>query len=75
MTATQLQTLLIRLLVRAHGGDIRSWRQALGPVRRYDVATHPHCNWAVAPSGSARQNGAIEDLCDQVRGEHPIIGE
>ena len=73
MTIIQLQTLLIARLVRAHGGETRSWRQALGPIRHYDVATHPHCNWAVAPSGSARQNSAIEELCDSVRAEHPIV--
>ena len=74
MISAQLETLLITRLVRKHGGSKIGWRRALGPVRLYDTATHPHCNWAVAPSGSIGQNRAIEELCDEVRGEHPIIG-
>ncbi|MES2497221.1 MAG: hypothetical protein V4618_14005 [Pseudomonadota bacterium] len=73
MTTHQLLTLLVNRLTRAQGGDSRAWRRALGPVRLYDVATHPHCNWAVMPSGSIRENAAIERLCDHVRDEHPII--
>jgi hypothetical protein len=73
MTAHQLQALLVNRLIRAHGGGSRAWRAAVGPVRVYDVATHPHCNWAVMPSGSIGENAAVERLCDSVRAEHPII--
>ena len=74
MTVHQLQALLVTRLLRAHGGAGRGWRPALGQIRLYDVATHPHCNWAVYPSGSVGENAAIESLCDSVRAEYPIIG-
>jgi hypothetical protein len=46
---------------------------ALGPVHRHDVATHPHCNWSVAPSGGSREIAEIEHLLDTFRLEHPIV--
>lgn len=73
MTAHQLQALLVTRLVRTHGGDSRGWRRAIGEIRLYDLDTHPHCNWAVNPSGSIRENAAIERLCDSLRAEHPIV--
>ena len=73
MLPGQLETLLINQLVRDHGGSKLRWRKALGPIRLHDIATHPHCNWSVAPSGTIGQNRAIEELCDDVRGEHPIV--
>lgn len=73
MYALQLENLLLTRLLREHGGSKRNWRSALGSVRLYDVATHPHCNWSVAPSGTIRENRAIEELCDEVRGEYPIV--
>ena len=75
MTVHQLQALLVTRLLRAHGGAGRNWRQAIGPIRLYDLATHPHCNWAVHPSGTIPENAAIERLCDSVRAEHPIVGD
>jgi hypothetical protein len=73
MNIHQLQDLLLSALVRNHGGERRRWRTAMGPIRLYDVETHPHCNWAVAPSGSSRENAAMERLLDDMRGRHPIV--
>ena len=73
MIAAQLESLLLTRLIRAHGGNRLRWRRALGPVRIYDVATHAHCNWSVTPSGNFGENRLIEELCDDVRGEHPIV--
>ena len=73
MTASELQDLLVATLVRRHGGTQRSWRLAVGRVRVYDAATHPHCNWAIDPSGSDREVAAIERLSDEVRLAHPLL--
>jgi hypothetical protein len=73
MTASELQDLLVTTLLRKAGGSKRRWRLALGPVRVYDRATHPHCNWSVTPSGSAGEIAAIETLLDEVRSRHPIV--
>jgi hypothetical protein len=73
MHVSQLQALLIQRLIRNDGGSQRAWRIAIGPIRLHDPATHPHCNWSVAPSGNIRQNAAIERLLDSVRLDHPII--
>lgn len=75
MTAGELQDLLVTALVRKHGGSKRGWRAALGPLRVHDTATHPHCNWSAAPSGSAAENAAIERLLDDLRGRHPLVSE
>ncbi len=73
MTASDLQSLLLTTLVRDHGGDRRRWRLVLGDVRVHALATHPHCNWSVTPSGAFADIDAVETLVDRVRGEHPIV--
>jgi hypothetical protein len=73
MNALDLQELLASALLRRFGGTKRAWRVAVGPVRTYDPATHPHCNWAVSPSGTPGQNAAIEQLLDELRARHPIV--
>jgi hypothetical protein len=71
--ASELQDLLVRTLVRSFGGSPRHWRAVIGPVRLYDIRTHAHCNWSVAPSGGSREIGRVENLLDTVRLEHPIV--
>lgn len=73
MTADALTDLMIAALIRAHGGSRRRWRIAIGALRIHDARTHPHCNWSVAPGGSATDVAAIEDLLDDVRLRHPIV--
>ena len=73
MTSSALQDLLVDRLVRAHGGTRRRWRIVLGPVRLHDLATHPQCNWSVAPSGGAREISSVENLLDEVRLTHSIV--
>lgn len=73
MTASQILDLLIAALTREAGGSKRAWRLAIGPVRVYDEATHPHCNWSVSPSGDASQTEQIERLLDDMRLRFPIV--
>lgn len=73
MNASELQDMLVAALVRKLGGTQRRWRMAIGPVRLHDRATHSHCNWSVAPSGSHREIGAIERLLDDIRLSHPFV--
>lgn len=73
MTAQDLADLLMAKLVREHGGGRRRWRIAIGDVRVYSLLTHPHCNWAVAPSGNVRENAAIERCVDDLREQHPVV--
>lgn len=73
MTTNDILDLMVAALVRKSGGSNRHWRLAIGPVAVYSPATHPHCNWSVSPSGSARDTAAIEQLLDSVRLSHPIV--
>jgi hypothetical protein len=73
MTGADLIDLFLTRLLRAHGGTRRRWKQVLGDVRVYDVATHPHCNWSLTPAGEAGEIAAVERIADRVRGEHPVI--
>ncbi len=73
VTPLDLRDLLVRRLTAATGGPAQRWRKAIGAVRVYPLATHPHCNWSVAPSGSPHEVDAIERLLDVVRGEHPHV--
>jgi hypothetical protein len=73
MTASDLQDLLVATLARKLGGSPRRWRIAIGAVRLHDSATHPHCNWSVAPSGPNIVVAEIEALLDTVRLSHPIV--
>ena len=73
MTASELQEMLVATLVRKAGGTRRQWRMAIGPVRLHALATHPHCNWSVAPSGGSREIAEIERLLDDVRLSHPFV--
>jgi len=73
MTLSDLQDLIVFKLVR-EAGDTRSrWRIVLGPFRIYDKTTHPQCNWAVMPTGSAREVVVVERLLDDVRMEHSLV--
>lgn len=73
MNASDLQDLIVRTLVRQSGGSRRDWHLAVGAVRIHDVATHPHCNWSLAPSGDSRENERIERLLDTLRLDHPLV--
>jgi hypothetical protein len=74
MRASELQDRIVRALVRSSGGSPRRWRVVLGPIRIYDIRTHSHCNWSVAPSGEIGEVARIEKLLDTLRLEHPIVG-
>src|SRR3546814_16853023 len=71
MTASELQDLLVATPVRKAGGTRRRWRIAVGPVRLHDLATHPHCNWSIAPSGGVREVAEIAQLLERFRLAHP----
>ena len=73
MTASDLRDLLIATLLRKVGGNKRDWRKAVGSVRVYDRATHPHCNWAINPAGDVGENAAIERVMDDLRSAHPLV--
>jgi hypothetical protein len=73
MLASQLQDLIVSTLVRQAGGTQRRWRIALGPIELRDPRSYAHCNWEVAPSGTPRENAAIERLLDTIRLEHPQV--
>lgn len=73
MTKADLIDLFLAALLRQHGGTRRRWRTVLGDVKLYSAATHPHCNWSLAPSGEAGEIAAVERIADRLRGEHPIV--
>ena len=73
MLASQLQDLIVSTLVRQAGGTQRRWRIALGPVRLRDPRHYATCNWEVTPSGTPRENAAIERLLDTLRIEYPAV--
>lgn len=74
MPPADLRDLFLLTLTRRFGGNRRRWRMVMGEVRTYSRATHPHCNWAVMPSGSAAENEAVESVADDLRAAHPIVG-
>ncbi|RYY28325.1 MAG: hypothetical protein EOP62_03765 [Sphingomonadales bacterium] len=73
MTRDALIDLFIRKLLREGSGTRRRWRAVLGEVKLYSIATHPHCNWLISPSGDSYENAAVERLADQLRSDHPIV--
>lgn len=73
MTANDLIDLLVAQLLRDHGKTKHHWRKAVGPIRLYDRATHPHCNWSATPTGSPRDVALIEALLDDIRMAHPLL--
>lgn len=73
MTGSDLQQLLVTKLVQSRGGTRQRWRRAVGELRVYSVATHPHCNWEVRASGSAGDIEAVEDMADRLRAAHAVI--
>ena len=75
MTSSQLQDLIVAMLVRRANGTGRRWRMVVGPVRVLDITTYPHCNWSVSPTGGTREVGEVERLLDSVRLEHPVVTE
>jgi hypothetical protein len=75
MTSGALQDLFLSTLVRKAGGNRRRWRLVLGDMRVYSVATHPHCNWTVTPTGTYAENDIVERIADELRVTHPIVRE
>jgi hypothetical protein len=75
MTPSQLTDLLVAQLVRDKGGMAQRWRRVVGGVQIYDVKTHPHCNWAIRPTGSNSEIATVERLLDDIRISHPIVSE
>lgn len=73
MTADALRDLFLTVLTRRFGGSRRRWRIVIGEVRVYSRESHPHCNWAVTPSGSAGENETVEGVADELRAAHPIV--
>jgi hypothetical protein len=73
VTAADLHEMFITTLLREAGGNRRHWRLALGQVKVYGVDTHPHCNWAVSPSGTLRDLTEIERVADRLRERYPVI--
>jgi hypothetical protein len=73
MQSSQLQDLIVSKLALEHGGTKRRWRIAVGPIKLHSSATHAHCNWSVAPSGTPRENSQIERLMDDLRLAHPVV--
>ena len=73
MTVSDLRAQFVATLTRSHGGNPRRWAQALGDIRLHSLATHSHCNWSIAPSGSAAETDAIEALADTLRLHHPVV--
>jgi hypothetical protein len=47
LTRTQLEDLLIEILTGAAGGTADRWREILGPVTVYPMASRPASNWSV----------------------------
>jgi hypothetical protein len=75
MTASELRSLLSRMLASRAGGSATQWRSVIGEVRIYPISTHPHCNWEVRPAGSAAQIAAVERAVDQVRDRHQWLAK
>lgn len=73
MTADKLIDLLVARLLRDHGKSKHHWRKAIGPLRLYSPATHPHCNWNAIPTGSFQDIALIEGLLDDLRMVHPLL--
>lgn len=73
MSRDDLRDLFLSALLRDSGGTRGRWRIVLGEVRVYSIATHPHCNWSITPSGTARENNLVEALADELRLRHPIV--
>jgi hypothetical protein len=73
MTRDQMIDLLVACLLRDHGRSKHHWRKAIGGLRLYDAATHPHCNWTATPTGSLRDVALIESLLDDMRFTYPML--
>ncbi|MFZ2998601.1 hypothetical protein [Sphingobium sp.] len=73
MTAEKLIDLLVARLLRDHGKSKHHWRKAIGTLRLYSPATHPHCNWNANPTGSFQDVALIENLLDDLRMRHPLL--
>ena len=73
MTANDMIDLLVARLMRDHGKSKHHWRKAIGPIRLYSAATHPHCNWVATPTGMGRDVALIESLLADVRLAHPML--
>lgn len=75
MTGDTIIDLLVARLVRDHGRSKHHWRKVIGGVRLYARNTHPHCNWAITPTGSRQEIAAVETLLDDLRLRYPLLND
>jgi hypothetical protein len=75
MSSSELLSLIVTMLVRAHGGAPRRWRRAVGPIKVYSRSMHAHCNWDVRSTGSIYEVACVEAMVDTVRGTRPFVVE
>lgn len=73
MTGSDLQQLIVTKLVQTRGGTRQRWRRAVGEVRVYSLATHPHCNWDVRASGSPSDIDAVDEVVDALCERHAHV--
>jgi hypothetical protein len=72
LSSAELNGLLIEMLTGHAGGAPEQWRDAVGDIVVLSLETHPHCNWTVLPTGSAREIAAVDLAVELVRGDHPL---
>jgi hypothetical protein len=73
MTGSELRDLLIRDIIRSHGGGTARWRKVIGAVKVYARDTHAHCNWDLRPAGTAHEVAVVERAADGLRARHPFV--
>jgi hypothetical protein len=71
LTAAEIHNLLVTILVGAAGGDPERWRELIGEMFVFSLATHPTCNWRVVPSGTPAEVAAINMAVELVRQDNP----
>ena len=74
LAAGEIRDLLAALLAGAIGGGAHRWREKIGELVVFPLATHPTCNWTVRPTGNAQESQAIAAAVELVREQHPHAG-
>uniref|UniRef100_UPI0035C9F4E4 hypothetical protein n=1 Tax=uncultured Sphingomonas sp. TaxID=158754 RepID=UPI0035C9F4E4 len=72
-TAAELRDTLAHILAGAAGGTEEEWRAAIGEIEKLPTWANIRSNWAVHPTGSAKQLAAIEKAVEVVRAAQPYV--
>ena len=70
-TATEIRSIIVKILTIAFGGREQRWASLLGNVAAVSQSPNPYSNWIVQPRGTPEERELINRAAAVVREVYP----